>query len=50
MSILELIDSDETNNEIHQIDHHHRQIFLQIMKRLNYVIAIILIIVVVKEN
>ena len=23
MSILELTDSDETNNEIHQIDHHH---------------------------
>ena len=50
ISILELTDGDETKNEIHQIDHHHRQIFLQIMKRLNYVIAIILIIVVVKEN
>ena len=54
MSILKPTESDETDDEIQQIDKvislHHRQKFPQIMKRLNYLIVIILIIVTVKEN
>ena len=66
MSITELTDSDETDNEIHQIDNgnitsssstdvssHNENVklmFLHIMKMLNYVTVIILIIVIVKEN
>ena len=54
MSILELTDSDETDDEIPQIDNSNitssSQKFPWIMKRLNYVIVIILIIVTIKEN